>query len=115
MYIVADSLRCFQLEGLSIMCHFCFFFFCFITVRFCAGVGTTILQAGVQLVLQDTQTPHDQQPLPQQLCATAEQPHVASDSPYYLTAHQHTQASGYGHESGSKPEVTSQGNLQEIV
>ena len=113
MYIVADSLRCFQLEGFCIMCHFCRFLF-ITMISFCTDVGNTILQAGVQPVLQDMQAPHDQHPLPQQLCATAEQPHVPPDSLYHLTTHQHTQASGYSHESSSK-QVTSQGNLQEIV
>ena len=80
-------------------------------VSFCTDVGSSILQAGVQPVLQDTQ---DKQPLPQQLRATAEQPHVPPDSPYHLTTHQHTQASGCSHESSSI-EVTSQGNLQETV
>lgn len=76
-------------------------------IWFYTGVGTTILQAGV---LQDTQAPHDQHPLPQQLRTTAEQPHVPPDSPYHLT----TQASGCSHESRSKPEVTSQGNLDSM-
>ena len=76
---------------------------------------------GVQPVLQYTQVPHDQQPLPQQLHATAEQPHVPPPvSSYHLPTQQHTQVSGYGHEFGSQPvyplcsqqqEVTPQGNF----
>ena len=83
-------------------------------ISFCTDVGSSILQAGVQPVLQDTQAPCDKQPLPQQLRTTAEQPHVPPDSPHHLTTHQHNQASGYSHESSSI-EVTSQGNLQETV
>ena len=64
MCIVAECLRYFQVEGSCIMHHFCSFLF---TILFCTGV---------QSVLQYTQVPHDQQPLPQQLHAAAEQPHV---------------------------------------
>ena len=109
MCIVAECLRCFQDEGSCIMHHFCSFLF---TILFCTGV---------QSVLQYTQVPHDQQPLPQQLHATAEQPHVPPPvTPYHLPTQQHTQVSGYGHEFGSQPvyplcsqqqEVTPQGNF----
>ena len=83
------------------MHHLCSFMFC----------------TGVQPVLQYTQVPHDQQPLPQQLHAAAEQPLVR---PYHLPTQQHTQVSGYGHVFGSQPiyplgsqqpEVTPQGNF----
>ena len=92
------------------MCHFCSFLF-ITMISFCTDVGSSILQAGVQPVLQDTQ---DKQPLPQQLRATAEQPHIPPDSHHHLTTHQQNQASGYSDESSSI-EVTSQGNLQEAV
>ena len=87
------------------MHHLCSFMFC----------------TGVQPVLQYTQISYDQQPLPQQLHATAEQPHVPPPvTPYHLLTQQHTQVSGYGHEFGSQPvyplcsqqqEVTPQGNF----
>ena len=87
-------------------------------IWFCTGVGTSILQTGVQPILH---TPYDQQPLPQQLHATAEQPHVPPPvTPYHLPTQQHTHVSGHGHEFGSQPvyplgfqqqEVTPQGNL----
>ena len=60
MCIVDECLICFQVEGSCTMHHLCGFMFC----------------TGVQPVLQYTQVPHDQQPLPQQLHAAAEQPHV---------------------------------------
>ena len=76
-------------------------------------------------MLQNTQVLPDQQPLPQQLHATAEQPHVPPPvTPYHLPTQQHTHVSGHGHEFGSQPvyplgfqqqEVTPQGNLWEIV
>ena len=93
----------------------------FLIIWFCTGVGTSILPTGVQPVLQDIHTLHDQQPLPQQLHAAAEQPHVPPPvSPYHLPTQQHTQVSGHGHEFGSQPiyplgsqqqEVTPQGNF----
>ena len=65
------------------MHHFC----SFLIIWFCAGVGTSILQIGVQPALLYTQVPHDQQPIPQQLHAVAEQPHVPPPvSPY---CHEH--------------------------
>ena len=92
----------------------------FFIIWFCTGVGTSILQTGVQPALLYTQVRHAHQPLSQQFHAAAELHFPPPVSPYHLPTQHHTQVSGYGHEFGSQPvyplcsqqqEVTPQGNF----
>ena len=98
------------------MHHFC----SFLIIWFCAGIGTSILQTGIQPALLYTQVRHDQQPLSQQLHAAAELHFLPPVTPYHLPTQQHTQVPGQGHKFGSQPvyplgsqqpEVTPQGNF----